>query len=156
MRRSTGAGKPSGSSRVSRRRGGPGTGGSAVHWDAPASCLGRLDEAGRLGRCAVEAASGRTDFLPDALQLLGDVATHPDGLDADRVATYYSKALALADSRGMRPLVAHCHLGLAKLHRATGDGPTAREHLSTAAAMYREMDMRFWLDEAEAAMRDQV
>jgi hypothetical protein len=27
---------------------------------------------------------------------------------------------------------------------------TSREHLRTAATMYREMDMRFWLDQAEA------
>jgi hypothetical protein len=44
----------------------------------------------------------------------------------------------------MRPLVAHCHLGLGKLYRHTGKREQAREHLATAAAMYREMDMRFW------------
>jgi hypothetical protein len=66
----------------------------------------------------------------------------------------FGKALALADSRGMRPLVAHCHLGLATLHRGIGDGLTAREHLSTAATMYREMDMRFWLEQAEATTQE--
>jgi len=50
----------------------------------------------------------------------------------------------------MRPLVAHCHLGLGKLHRRTGNRQQAQEHLTTAATMYREMDMRFWLEEAEA------
>jgi hypothetical protein len=54
----------------------------------------------------------------------------------------------------MRPLVAHCHLGLATLHRGIGDGLTAREHLSTAATMYREMDMRFWLEQAEATTQE--
>jgi hypothetical protein len=71
---------------------------------------------------------------------------------ADQIC--YGKALALADSRGMRPLVAHCHLGLATLHRGIGDGLTAREHLSTAATMYREMDMRFWLEQAEATTQE--
>ena len=52
----------------------------------------------------------------------------------------------------MRPLVAHCHLGLGKLYRRTGKRQEAEEHLTTAAAMYREMDMRFWLDEAEAEL----
>jgi hypothetical protein len=28
----------------------------------------------------------------------------------------------------------------------------AREHLTTATAMYREMDMRLWLEQAEAAV----
>ena len=52
----------------------------------------------------------------------------------------------------MRPLVAHCHLGLGKLHRRTGDGPKAKEHLTTAATMYREMGMTFWLAKADAEL----
>ena len=51
----------------------------------------------------------------------------------------------------MRPLVAHCHLGLAKPYRRTGDRTKAEEHLTAATTMYREMDMRFWLEQAEAA-----
>jgi len=51
----------------------------------------------------------------------------------------------------MRPLIAHCHLGLGKLYRRTGKGEEAREHLITAATMYREMDMPFWLKQAETA-----
>ncbi len=43
----------------------------------------------------------------------------------------------------MRPLVAHCHLGLGKLYRRTGKREPAQEHLTIATAMYREMDMRF-------------
>jgi hypothetical protein len=50
----------------------------------------------------------------------------------------------------MRPLVAHCHLGLGKLYGRTGKREQAQEHLTTAATMYREMDMRFWLDQAVA------
>ena len=52
----------------------------------------------------------------------------------------------------MRPLVAHCHLGLGKLYRTAGTREQARDHLSTATTMYREMDMRFWLERAEAAL----
>ena len=29
---------------------------------------------------------------------------------------------------------------------------SAQEHLATATTMYREMDMRFWLEKAEAEM----
>jgi len=67
---------------------------------------------------------------------------------------YYGEALALAGELGMRPLVAHCHLGLGKLYRRTGKRDKAREHLATVATMYREMDMRFWLEQAEAEMRE--
>jgi Tetratricopeptide repeat len=63
---------------------------------------------------------------------------------------YYREALTLADALRMRPVVAHCHLGLGKLYRRTGDRKQAQEHLTTATTMYREMDMRFWLEQAEA------
>jgi uncharacterized protein HemY len=53
----------------------------------------------------------------------------------------------------MRPLVAHCHLGLGQLYRRTGDHAKAEEHLASAKAMYREMGMRFWLEKAEAVLR---
>ena len=46
---------------------------------------------------------------------------------------------------------AHCHVGLGKLYRRTGDGAKAEEHLTTARAMYREMDMGFYLAQADAA-----
>jgi hypothetical protein len=59
----------------------------------------------------------------------------------------------LAIELSMRPLVAHCHLGLGKLYRRMGDREQASEHLTTATAMYREMEMRFWLEQAEAGMQ---
>ena len=42
-------------------------------------------------------------------------------------------------------------LGLGKLSRHVGKRKQAREHLTTATTMYREMDMRFWLEQAEMA-----
>jgi uncharacterized protein HemY len=63
----------------------------------------------------------------------------------------YRDARAVANELGMRPMVAHCHLGLGKLYGRTGNGAKAEEHLTTARAMYREMDMRFWLEKADAA-----
>jgi len=50
----------------------------------------------------------------------------------------------------MRPLVAHCHLGLGKLYRRTGKREQAQEHLTIATTMYREMGMTYWLEKAEA------
>ena len=88
------------------------------------------------------------------MHLLGDIATHPDRFDAERGEAHYRKALALAEPRGMRPLVAHCHFGLGKLYRRTGKRDQAQEHLTTAVTMYREMDMRFWLEPAEAELED--
>jgi hypothetical protein len=44
----------------------------------------------------------------------------------------------------MHPLVAHCHFGLGKLYRRTGNRERARERLTTATTLYREMGMRFY------------
>jgi uncharacterized protein HemY len=54
----------------------------------------------------------------------------------------------------MRPLVAHCHLGLGRLFRRTGEREQARERLTEAAAMYRDMGMRYWLARAERELHD--
>jgi hypothetical protein len=68
-------------------------------------------------------------------------------------AAHYRSGLELADSLGMRPLVADCHLGLSKLYRRTGRRQEAQEHLTTATTMYREMEMHFWLEQAEAELK---
>ena len=62
----------------------------------------------------------------------------------------------LADTLGMRPLVAHCHLGLGKVNRRTDQREKAREHLTTATTMYREMGMMYWLEQAETELRELV
>ena len=116
--------------------------------------LGRLDEARRLGERAIECSPGHVGFAAHAFHLLGDIATHPDRFDAARGEAHYREALALAVPRSMRPLLAHCHLGLGKLYRGTGEREQAREHFTIATAMYREMDMQFWLEQAEAAMKE--
>jgi len=46
--------------------------------------------------------------------------------------------------------LAHCHYGLGRLYRRTGNPVQAQEHLTTATAMYGEMGMQFWLENAEA------
>jgi tetratricopeptide (TPR) repeat protein len=78
-----------------------------------------------------------------ALRLLGEIVAGRDPLEAARAAGHYREALALATELGMRPLVAHCHLGLGKLYRRSGDEAKALEHLTTATTMYREMGMTF-------------
>ena len=87
-----------------------------------------------------------------ALRLLGDIAAHRDTAAAESAADCYRQALALAEELGMRPLQAHCHLGLGTLHAKTGQRQQARAELSTAMALYRAMDMTFWLPQAEAML----
>jgi hypothetical protein len=82
--------------------------------------------------------------------LLGDIATHRDRFDVRERRGTLQETLALAERRGMRPLVAHCHLGLGELYRRTGKREQAQEHLTTATTMYREMGMTYWMEQAEA------
>jgi transcriptional regulator with AAA-type ATPase domain/tetratricopeptide (TPR) repeat protein len=129
--------------------------GGDYHWLGCAGLLlGQLDEAQNLGDRAVKFSPSHRGYAARALHLLGDIATHPDRFDAERGEAHYRQALALAEPRGMRPLIAHCHLGLAKLYRRTDKREQARQHLTTAMMMYREMDMRFCLEQAEAEMRE--
>jgi tetratricopeptide (TPR) repeat protein len=89
-----------------------------------------------------------------ALRLLGDIAAYDDPLDIESADTHYQQALALAEELGMRPLQAHCHRGLGTLYSQTGQAEQAHAELSTAIAMYRDMDMTFWLPETEAALAE--
>jgi ATP/maltotriose-dependent transcriptional regulator MalT len=114
--------------------------------------LGRLDEARRLGHYSVESSQRQPGFAAHALCLLGDIATHSDRFDAESGAAHYREALALAQLHSMRPVIAHCHLGLARLYRRTGQPERVNENLTTAMMMYREMDMGFWLERGKAEM----
>jgi class 3 adenylate cyclase/DNA-binding SARP family transcriptional activator len=114
--------------------------------------LGRRDEARRLGDRALEFCSSQPGFAAHALHLLGDIAAHPDQFDAERGETHFRQALAVAEGLGMRPLIAHCHLGLGKIYLRTSKRDQARDHLATATTMYRDIDMPFWLEQAEAEL----
>jgi class 3 adenylate cyclase/tetratricopeptide (TPR) repeat protein len=116
---------------------------------------GRLADATRIAQGGLAAAQERGERGVEArvLRLLGDIAAHPDRVEFDAAEAHYRRALALADELGMRPLVAHCHLGLGKLYRRTGERAEAQEHLTNAATMYREMGMTYWLEKAEAELK---
>jgi tetratricopeptide (TPR) repeat protein len=116
--------------------------------------VGRVDEASALAERLLELSlthPGR-GYQAHAYRLLGEVAMHRNPPESDQAAAHYRQALALAEELGMRPLVAHCHLGLGELYRRTGKREQAQEHLTTATTMYREMDMRFWLEQTEKEM----
>ncbi|HSF02496.1 MAG TPA: hypothetical protein VLA62_05775, partial [Solirubrobacterales bacterium] len=112
---------------------------------------GRVDEAASHAReaLALSRRLGARGSEAHALCLAGDVASAGGAEDAPG---YYREALALGGELGMRPLVAHCHFGLGRLYRRKGDAAKAQGHLTTAATMYREMGMDFWLGKTEAEL----
>jgi hypothetical protein len=115
--------------------------------------LERAEEARRLVEEVFEAAHRFRGSRAHALHLFGELAAHPRHFDAGQSARYYGEALALAEELKMRPLVAHCHLGLGKLFRRTDTQARAREHLATATMLYREIEMPFWLEQAAEEVR---
>jgi tetratricopeptide (TPR) repeat protein len=123
-----------------------------VAWlgEAARSC-GRPQEARRLGDEALRLARYHRERGNEAWaqRLLGEIAAQADPPDLESADAHYGQALARAEELGMRPLVAHCHLGLGKLYRRAGQREQVRDHLTVATTMYREMGMGFWLAQTE-------
>jgi tetratricopeptide (TPR) repeat protein len=115
--------------------------------------LNRLDSARDFADRGVK-LSPFNAYIPYALHLLGDIASHPQRCDPEGGKRYYGEALTLAEARGMRPLVSHCHLGLGTLYRRTGKRQEAEEHLTASSTMYRDMGLTYWLEKAEAEMQE--
>jgi uncharacterized protein YceH (UPF0502 family) len=63
---------------------------------------------------------------------------------------YETQLISLAESTRH---IAHCHLGLGQLYRRAGKREQSYAHLTVASMMYREMDLRLWLEQAESEMQ---
>ena len=121
-----------------------------------AVCLlaGCVDEAGQHAQqaLALSRQHGQRGFEAEALYQLGAVHAQADPPEVAQSEARYREALALAEELGMRPLQAHCHHGLGTLYARSGQREQARAELATAIALYRAMEMTFWLPQAEAAL----
>ena len=115
---------------------------------------GRLEEARQRAAQALDLARQYKQHGHQAwaLWLLGESTTRQASPEGEPAVSHYRQALALAEELGMRPLQAHCHHGLGSLYVQTGRPEQAHAALSTAIALYRDMDMTFWLPQAEAAL----
>jgi len=115
---------------------------------------GRLEDAYALAGRARDLSGVHREQGHEAwvLWLLGEIAAHWEPPQAAQAEAHYQQALALAEELGMRPLLAHCHLGLGTLYAATGQRQQARTELSTAIALYHDMEMTFWLPQTEAVL----
>jgi hypothetical protein len=91
-------------------------------------------------------------YAAGALRMLGEAASRSGSGEAESAARHYREALSAARALGMRPLEALCHLGLGSLARRIGDGGQAKDRLNAAATLLREMDMRYWLMQAQEAL----
>ncbi|HSF03997.1 MAG TPA: tetratricopeptide repeat protein, partial [Solirubrobacterales bacterium] len=119
---------------------------------------GRRDEAMALAAQTLDLARKRNERGNEAwvLRLLGEIEADPDPPKAPAAERHYREALAVAEELGMRPLRAHCHLGLGRLARRTGSRRDADGHLTAATRLFREMGLSRWVARAEAALEGEV
>ena len=62
--------------------------------------------------------------------------------------------ITLAENLNLRPLVAHCRLGIGRLHSRIGDLETARRDLATAADIYNSLGMQKGAGETQQALSE--
>src|SRR5262249_22915331 len=115
---------------------------------------GRLEEAHALAERTLAPTREHQERGNEAyaLRLIGEIAARREPPESDDAEAHFHQALTLTDELGMRPPQAPRHLGLGTLYATTGQREQARTELSAAIALYRAMDMTFWLPQAEAAL----
>jgi len=112
---------------------------------------GRADEALDRATRALELARTNGERAGEAWAtwLLGEIADGTPPADPVRAEAHYRGALTVARELGMRPLVARCHVGLARLGAHRGQPEEAETHLETATRLFTEMGMVRWRPEED-------
>ena len=120
-------------------------------WLGHASLLGRqIGKAREQAQRAVALASdaGERGYEAWARKLLGDVIQE-ESSNPREALNHYAASMALATELAMRPLQAHIHLSLGRLHRRENQIEKARTELSLALTSYRSMEMPIGIGAAE-------
>jgi tetratricopeptide (TPR) repeat protein len=118
--------------------------------------VGKLEEANSVANQVLNSSltQGYRGHAARSLYVLAESLLHGDVSAMVKAEDHYDHAMALANELRMRPLVAHCHVGLGKLYRRTGDYEKAKTQLTNGVAMMREMEMGLWLERAEAELKE--
>jgi hypothetical protein len=85
--------------------------------------------------------------------LLGDIAMRDERRDPAGAEANYRAALKLCVELGMKPLSAHCQMGLGSLYATVGSCERAAAELAAASEQFRAMKMHLWQKRAEALLR---
>ena len=73
------------------------------------------------------------------LRLLGDICLATEPLNGEAAEANFNGALDLATKLGMRPLAAHCHDSLSRLHTMRGQEERAKEALVQARSVWSSL-----------------
>jgi uncharacterized protein HemY len=117
--------------------------------------IGRTDDALVAATSAVALSRKHKEggYQAWALRLLGEIKARENTWGLKEADAAFTQSLELASSLGMRPLVAHCHSGLASVERQIGKQTKAQEHHRTASRMFEEMGMIFWQERVETGWK---
>jgi tetratricopeptide (TPR) repeat protein len=96
--------------------------------------------------------NGERGYGAWALYYMAKIQSDGGPEQIDQTLQSYRQAKEQATELGMRPLLAHCHMGLGEAYVKTGLSEKARPELLAAIELYRCMDMAFWLPKAESAL----
>ena len=118
--------------------------------------VGNPQEAALLASRALEASRRHSQRSREALALYvqGEIASATNQLRLDDAESSFRAAMAIGDKLKLRPLVAHCNVGLGKVYGRRGEFHLAKECLSDGIAMMRQMGMGLWLEKAEAELKE--
>ena len=110
----------------------------------------RIGAAREQGQRALALANdgGERGYQAWAHKLLGDVIQE-ESSNPSEALSHYARSMALATELAMRPLQAHLHLSLGRLHRRANQIEQARTELSLAVTSYRSIEMPNWMGAAE-------
>jgi tetratricopeptide (TPR) repeat protein len=89
-------------------------------------------------------------FEGHALQLAAEAASCADPQDLGTCEEWFRSAIKVFDEGSARPYLARCHLAFGAFYRRIGRRQETERHLTTAAAMFNQMGMTYWLEKAEA------
>ncbi len=112
----------------------------------------RISDARRCADIALSLSKKNEEraFEACALRLLGDLGSHDTSVSEEAEA-FYRRAAALAEELQMRPLLAQCYLDLGRFYRRADRQANAETHLNMAMALFRALDMPYWLKQAKAS-----
>lgn len=112
---------------------------------------GLLDEAQPLAENALDLAGKANRFGEiNARRALALMAAQQPSADPDEVRARFADCLALAQARRIRPDLGVTHFRFAEALHRLGDIPAAREQLTAAREVFRDLDMAWWEAEAQA------
>ncbi len=127
----------------------------ARHWAygamAEICCLvGKFDDAKSFGRKGLDYVNSQDLFGESmafrALAMAAAEEEYPDWSEVDRLM---SEAIEKADSNGKRPDLSVTRFRYAEILQKKGDLGGAHTELGQAIELFREMEMSWWLEQAE-------